>query len=63
VGARQRYDKFPDGNLAESLARVPGIAIDRSNAQATFQFAFTDVDGAVCCTAGDVDHNDRVIET
>lgn len=25
------FGKFPDGNVAESLARVPGIAIDRSN--------------------------------
>ena len=24
------FGKFPDGNLAESLARVPGIAIDLS---------------------------------
>ncbi|MGD9021596.1 MAG: TonB-dependent receptor, partial [Lysobacterales bacterium] len=27
------FGKFPDGNLAESLARVPGIAIDRSNVE------------------------------
>ena len=25
--------KFPDGNLAESLARLPGIGIDRSNVE------------------------------
>jgi TonB-dependent receptor len=25
--------KFPDGNLAESLARLPGVAIDRSNVE------------------------------
>src|SRR5210317_477500 len=27
------FGKFPDGNLAESLARAPGIAIDRSNVE------------------------------
>lgn len=27
------FGRFPDGNLAESLARVPGIAIDRSNVE------------------------------
>lgn len=27
------FGKFPDGNLAESLARVPGVAIDRSNVE------------------------------
>ena len=27
------FGKFPDGNLAESLARIPGIAIDRSNVE------------------------------
>jgi TonB-dependent receptor len=27
------FGKFPDGNLAESLARVPGIGIDRSNVE------------------------------
>ncbi|MEQ8952848.1 MAG: TonB-dependent receptor plug domain-containing protein, partial [Gammaproteobacteria bacterium] len=27
------FGKFPDGNVAESLARVPGIAIDRSNVE------------------------------
>jgi TonB-dependent receptor len=27
------FGKFPDGNLAESMARVPGIAIDRSNVE------------------------------
>jgi TonB-dependent receptor len=27
------FGKFPDGNLAESLARVSGIAIDRSNVE------------------------------
>ena len=27
------FGKFPEGNLAESLARVPGIAIDRSNVE------------------------------
>jgi outer membrane receptor for ferrienterochelin and colicin len=25
------FGKFPDGNLAESLARVSGVGIDRSN--------------------------------
>ena len=25
------FGKFPDGNLAESLARVAGVGIDRSN--------------------------------
>ena len=27
------FGKFPDGNLAESLARAPGVAIDRSNVE------------------------------
>ena len=27
------FGKFPDGNLAESLARVAGVAIDRSNVE------------------------------
>ena len=27
------FGKFPDGNLAESLARVVGIGIDRSNVE------------------------------
>ena len=27
------FGKFPDGNLAESLARISGIAIDRSNVE------------------------------
>lgn len=27
------FGKFPDGNLAESLARVSGVAIDRSNVE------------------------------
>jgi len=27
------FGKFPDGNVAESLARAPGIAIDRSNVE------------------------------
>ncbi len=27
------FGKFPDNNLAESLARIPGIAIDRSNVE------------------------------
>lgn len=31
--AAEDFGKFPDGNLAESLARVPGIAIDRSNVE------------------------------
>ena len=31
--AAEDFGKFPDGNLAESLARVSGIAIDRSNVE------------------------------
>jgi TonB-dependent receptor len=31
--AAEDFGKFPDGNLAESLARVPGVAIDRSNVE------------------------------
>ena len=27
------FGKFPDGNLAESLARVAGVGIDRSNVE------------------------------
>ena len=27
------FGKFPDGNLAESLARIAGVAIDRSNVE------------------------------
>jgi outer membrane receptor for ferrienterochelin and colicin len=27
------FGKFPDGNLAESLARLSGVAIDRSNVE------------------------------
>ena len=27
------FGKFPDGNLAESLARVVGVGIDRSNVE------------------------------
>ena len=27
------FGKFPDGNLAESLSRVVGIGIDRSNVE------------------------------
>ncbi len=31
--AAEDFGKFPDGNLAESLARVSGVAIDRSNVE------------------------------
>ena len=27
------FGKFPDGNLAESLARIAGVGIDRSNVE------------------------------
>jgi TonB-dependent receptor len=48
IGTDYYFDIDPSRALAAFIANNSGV---------------TDADGAVCCTAGDVDHNDRVDET